>query len=167
MEDIFSKMVLILIVSFLVFIVPTLYLEMFLANVNYNEKANKTKMFIDDVINKGYIDNRMYNIFLKSLNLVDNENEDINQKLDIKIKRTMAFLDNNKIKCKEVLYTNCTILKSIEEDKIFKLHLGDQITITIDNNYDRALNFLTTKIFKTKINMNVIRYGGVIKNEVI
>lgn len=150
-------------ISFLLFIIPTLYIEMFVSNITYNDRSNQTKMFIDTVINKGYIDEHMYNTYLKGLKLNDE------LKLDIKIKRNVAMLEDEAVVYKDFLLTNCTIKKYIDDKKIFKLNIGDEILITIDSNYNATLNMLIKKIFKTDMSMNIdlIRYGGIIKNEVI
>lgn len=160
MEDILSKIILIIMIALLVYIVPSLYVNILTSTIARDNARNQTKILIDNAINKGYISKEMYEIYKEIAGL---DKEDIY----INVKRSIPIIKNEFIEYKDILYTEFTLNKYINEKGKFNFEIGDEVLIMINANYNKHVNVFFERIFGIYLEENCIRYGGIIKNEVI
>lgn len=145
MDDSFSKMFAIILSVIMLCVIPAFYLAMLCDLNNYYYQNNYMKTKLDEAIYKGKIDD-VY--FITNSEVVVYRDE------------YFPLYEEEKT----VSYTNDTIKKCIENDKAFKLEVGDTIEITYKNNFSKVYTFIN-KIFNLNLDNNYITYSGVVKNE--
>lgn len=145
MDDSFSKMFAIILSVIMLCVIPAFYLAMLCDLNNYYYQNNYMKTKLDEAIYKGKIDD-VY--FITNSEVVVYRDE------------YFPLYEEEKT----VSYTNDTIKKCIENDKVFKLEVGDTIEITYKNNFSKVYTFIN-KIFNLNLDNNYITYSGVVKNE--
>lgn len=147
MDDIFSKMVSIILIVILLCIVPAFYVSLYTDLSRYLYLNNRITSLIDEVIYTGTI---------KDDELLHNDN------FELTLQRNVYIPEDNEMK--SLALTKNTINEQIKNNSIYKLEQGDIVTAFLVNNKNLSNTFLD-KIFNIKNNVNYITYTGVVKNE--
>ena len=147
MDDIFSKIISIIILVITLCIIPAFYLNIYYDFVSYNNKLNEAYLFLDNATLKGEI--------LEDKRLLDSN-------FQLIVLRNRYFPKEDDV-C-NIAYTNASILDEIVSKKSFKLNVGDIVVITWDNEFKNS-NLFLNNIFNFKFSNIPIRIAGVVRNE--
>lgn len=157
----FSQVCEIFITIILLFLVPLLCLSCQQELLLQNYAQNKVIYFIDSVRNVGYINQGMYDSFLKSLQLTNHVYE---VELSVYEKYRNSGSDHSYLLG---TYTDDILETIYEEKELFIMHQGDYISIAVRRkDYTKTERFLmflgVTNISSEAI---PIQYGGMIRDE--
>lgn len=147
MDDIFSKMVSIILIVILLCVVPAFYVSLYTDLSRYLYLNNRITSLIDEVIYTGVI---------RDDELLHNDD------FELTLQRNVYIPEDNEMKC--LALTKNTINEQIKNNSIYKFEQGDIVTAFLVDNKNLSNTFLD-KIFNIKNNVNYITYTGVVKNE--
>jgi hypothetical protein len=183
MQDNLSLIIAVIILVALIIIFPLYNLFERQDNMSYNLVLKATTNFVDEVKNNGYIDNSMYDNFVKQLantgNIYNIEIEAHKKTLvlDESTPDPSDYIEKYKIDYNDDIFepldtksnpgvsTNITTDKRILKNSTYLLNKDDQIYVKVKN-YSQTMAQTIFKIIspttdKSKISIN---YGGVIAN---
>lgn len=146
MDDIFSKIVSIILMVILLCIIPAFYISIYTDVTRYLYNNNQMTSFLDEIIYTGSI---------KDNELLRNDN------FEIIVERKIYLPDYEEIK--NISLTKNTINEKILNNSIYKFDKGDLVTVVLKN--DNRSDIFFNKIFNINNNVSYLTYSGVVKNE--
>lgn len=147
MDDIFSKMISIILITIMLCIIPAFYISLFTDLNNNNYILNQMELLLDKITLKGYIEDDEF--------LYDDN-------LEVIVERDLYVPEKEEIT--NYAFKKNVILQNIEEKNIQKFEYGDVVTLMYNGDYSNS-NIFFKRLFGMKEKNNDITFAGVVKNE--